>query len=69
MNTELVVVYHRQPYEEVIENGAMTLREPRSPNGIIPSIKGFFSQVDKASGSPGKKRRSAKKGNSSAVSP
>jgi len=48
MNTELVIVYHRQPYEEVVENGETTLREPRSPNGILPSIKGFFSHVDKA---------------------
>jgi glucosylglycerol-phosphate synthase len=48
MNTELVIVYHRQPYEEVIENGETVLREPRSPNGILPSIKGFFRHVDKA---------------------
>jgi glucosylglycerol-phosphate synthase len=48
MSFELVVVYHRQPYEEVIENGKVEFREPRSPNGIIPAIKGFFSQVDKA---------------------
>lgn len=48
MNTELVIVYHRQPYEEVVEDGQTVLREPRSPNGIIPSIKGFFRHVDKA---------------------
>jgi glucosylglycerol-phosphate synthase len=48
MNTELVIVYHRQPYEEVVENGEVTLREPRSPNGILPTIKRFFSHVDKA---------------------
>lgn len=48
MNTELVIVYHRQPYEEVLENGEVTLREPRSPNGILPTIKRFFSHVDKA---------------------
>jgi glucosylglycerol-phosphate synthase len=48
MNTELVIVYHRQPYEEIVENGKTMLREPRSPNGILPSIKGFFSHVDKA---------------------
>ncbi|MBG6073223.1 MULTISPECIES: glucosylglycerol-phosphate synthase [unclassified Polaromonas] len=48
MNTELVIVYHRQPYEEVMENGKLVLREPRSPNGILPTIKRFFSHVDKA---------------------
>ncbi|MBK5204809.1 MAG: glucosylglycerol-phosphate synthase [Polaromonas sp.] len=48
MKTNLVIVYHRQPYEEVAENGKVTFREPGSPNGIIPAIKGFFSHVDKA---------------------
>lgn len=48
MNTELVIVYHRQPYEEFVEDGKTVLREPRSPNGIIPSIKGFFRHVDQA---------------------
>jgi len=62
MNTQLVVVYHRQPYEEVIENGKSVLREPRSPNGIIPSIKGFFSQVDKAIWVAWKKAPIGKKG-------
>ncbi len=62
MNTQLVVVYHRQPYEEVIENGKSVLREPRSPNGIIPSIKGFFSQVDKAIWVAWKKAAVGKKG-------
>ena len=62
MNTQLVVVYHRQPYEEVIENGKPVLREPRSPNGIIPSIKGFFSQVDKAVWVAWKKAPVGKKG-------
>jgi glucosylglycerol-phosphate synthase len=62
MNTQLVVVYHRQPYEEVIENGKPVLREPRSPNGIIPSIKGFFSQVDKAIWVAWKKAPIGKKG-------
>ena len=69
MNTQLVVVYHRQPYEEAIENGQPVLREPRSPNGIIPSIKGFFSQVDKAIWVAWKKAPVGKKGNSSAASP
>jgi glucosylglycerol-phosphate synthase len=48
LKNELVVVYHRQPYEEVVEDGKTVMREPRSPNGIIPAIKGFFSHVDKA---------------------
>ncbi len=39
---ELVMVYHRLPYEEVIENGRVHRRRPKSPNGIIPSLLGFF---------------------------
>lgn len=37
-----IVIYHRLPFEESIVKGKRTLREPRSPNGIIPSLKGFF---------------------------
>lgn len=48
MNFELVVVYHRQPYEEIMEDGKVVFKEPRSPNGIIPAIKGFFSHVEHA---------------------
>jgi len=40
---DLVMVYHRLPYEEAIENGIRVQRAPRSPNGIIPSLLGFFS--------------------------
>ncbi|WP_192841378.1 hypothetical protein [Falsirhodobacter sp. alg1] len=33
----LVVVYHRQPYEEVEhEDGTTELQENKSPNGIVP---------------------------------
>ena len=34
MSSELVIVYHRQPYEEVEKNGKTILRENKSPNGI-----------------------------------
>lgn len=40
---DLVMLYHRLPYEEVIENGELHLRPPRSPNGIIPSLLSFFA--------------------------
>ena len=38
MSSELVIVYHRQPYEEVEENGRTVLRENSSPNGIVPRL-------------------------------
>ncbi len=47
MSSELVIVYHRQPYEEVEENGRTVFRENKSPNGIVPTLKSFFGSVDK----------------------
>jgi len=47
MPSELVIVYHRQPYEEVVENGKTVFRENKSPNGIVPTLKSFFGHVDK----------------------
>src|SRR5690606_24545389 len=44
----LVMVYHRLPYEEVMEEGELRFRPPRSPNGIIPSLLSFFSGSDSA---------------------
>ena len=41
--SDLVIVYHRLPYEEVVENGVVQRRRPRSPNGIIPTLLSFFA--------------------------
>lgn len=40
---ELVMVYHRLPYDEVLEDGVLCQRRPRSPNGIIPTLLRFFA--------------------------
>lgn len=47
--SDLVIVYHRQPYEEVVENGQVVRRENKSPNGIVPTLKSFFGHVDQGS--------------------
>lgn len=47
MSSDLVIVYHRQPYEEVEENGQIVLKENSSPNGIVPTLKSFFGSVDR----------------------
>jgi glucosylglycerol-phosphate synthase len=49
MASSLVIVYHRQPYEEHSEDGKIVLKENKSPNGIVPALKGFIGQVDRAS--------------------
>ncbi|RCX09218.1 glucosylglycerol-phosphate synthase [Extensimonas vulgaris] len=49
MPSSLVIVYHRQPYEEHIVAGQTELRENRSPNGIVPALKGFIGRVQSAS--------------------
>lgn len=43
--SDLVIVYHRQPYEESVENGVIVRRENKSPNGIVPTLKSFFGHV------------------------
>ena len=49
MSSDLVIVYHRQPYEEVLENGKTRFKENASPNGIVPTLKSFFGSVDHGS--------------------
>ncbi|MBB6185458.1 glucosylglycerol-phosphate synthase [Oleiagrimonas soli] len=46
---ELVMVYHRLPYEEVVEDGQIQRRRPKSPNGIIPTLLSFFADGRKGS--------------------
>ncbi|GAB1259271.1 glucosylglycerol-phosphate synthase [Aurantivibrio plasticivorans] len=41
--SDLVIVYHRLPYEEFFEDGELVRRRPRSPNGIIPTLLSFFA--------------------------
>ncbi|MEQ9815669.1 MAG: glucosylglycerol-phosphate synthase [Azospirillaceae bacterium] len=49
MKSDLVIVYHRQPYEEVVVDGKVTFQEHKSPNGIVPTLKSFFGTVKKGS--------------------
>jgi glucosylglycerol-phosphate synthase len=46
--SDLVMVYHRLPFEEQVVDGRRVRREHSSPNGIIPSLLSFF-----ADGTPG----------------
>src|SRR3546814_6291900 len=42
--SDLVIVYHRLPYEEFFENGKLIRRSPTSPNGILPTLLSFRSE-------------------------
>ena len=39
----LVMVYHRLPYDEAVEDGVAVRRRPKSPNGIMPTLLSLFS--------------------------
>lgn len=43
--SSLVIVYHRQPHEELIVDGRVVYRSHRSPNGIVPTLKSFFHKL------------------------
>lgn len=47
--SDLVIVYHRQPFEEVVIDGETRYRENKSPNGIVPTLKSFFQTVEHGS--------------------
>lgn len=46
MKSSLVILYHREPYDEVRENGKIHYREKKSPNGIVPTLKSFFTNAE-----------------------
>ncbi|KFX69254.1 glucosylglycerol-phosphate synthase [Pseudomonas taeanensis MS-3] len=46
---DLVMVYHRLPYEEHRVDGKLQRRRPTSPNGIIPTLLSFFGDGRKGS--------------------
>ena len=46
--SSFVIVYHRQPYEEAVEGGRVIYKENKSPNGIVPALKGFLSTAKDA---------------------
>ena len=46
MKSSLVILYHREPYDEVKENGKTIYREKKSPNGIVPTLKSFFANAE-----------------------
>ncbi|MBO9658611.1 MAG: HAD-IIB family hydrolase, partial [Chitinophagaceae bacterium] len=40
---QLVMMYHRFPYETTRENGKKQYVSPKSPNGILPTLQSFFA--------------------------
>ncbi|PWF49439.1 glucosylglycerol-phosphate synthase [Massilia glaciei] len=46
-DADLVIVYHRLPFDEVLEDGVTIQRRPKSPNGIIPTLLRLFAGARK----------------------
>ncbi|MCM1983437.1 glucosylglycerol-phosphate synthase [Lyngbya confervoides] len=46
--SSLVILYHREPFDEVVENGKVIYREKKSPNGILPTLKRFFANAEQS---------------------
>ncbi len=43
-DAQLVVVYHRLPYEETGKDGVVSRQRHTSPNGIVPTLLGCFEE-------------------------
>ena len=46
MKSSLVILYHREPYDEVKVDGKIIYRDKKSPNGIVPTLKTFFANAE-----------------------
>ena len=46
MKSSLVILYHREPYDEVVKDGKTIYVAKKSPNGIVPTLKSFFADVN-----------------------
>lgn len=46
MKSSLVILYHREPYDEVVVDGKIIYRDKKSPNGIVPTLKSFFANAE-----------------------
>ncbi|HEX2847245.1 MAG TPA: glucosylglycerol-phosphate synthase [Chitinophagaceae bacterium] len=42
-SSQLIMMYHRFPYEKKEVNGHVQRVAPKSPNGILPTLQGFFA--------------------------
>ncbi|WP_017324649.1 glucosylglycerol-phosphate synthase [Synechococcus sp. PCC 7336] len=46
--SSLVILYHREPYDEVRKDGKVFYQEKKKPNGIVPTLKSFFLNADQS---------------------
>ncbi|MEC9358229.1 MAG: glucosylglycerol-phosphate synthase [Pseudomonadota bacterium] len=45
--SDMVIVYHRLPYEETVVKGTVKRQRHQSPNGILPTLLSFFEKDTK----------------------
>ena len=46
-SADLVIVYHRQPFDEIRQGHRYVREQPKSPNGILPTLLGLFAEGKK----------------------
>ena len=46
MKSSLVILYHREPHDEIVKDGKIHYVPKKSPNGIVPTLKSFFADVN-----------------------
>ena len=46
MKSSLVILYHREPHDEIVKDGKIQYVQKKSPNGIVPTLKSFFADVN-----------------------
>ena len=46
MKSSLVILYHREPHDEIVKDGKIHYVQKKSPNGIVPTLKSFFADVN-----------------------
>ncbi len=63
MKSSLVILYHRAPYDEIVENGVTRYVRQKSPNGILPTLKSFFANVNRGTWVAWKQINSKQKAN------
>jgi len=56
MSSDLIILYHRQPFAEIVENGERRLLITKAPTAFCLLCEPFLAMWVRAPGLPGKKK-------------